>query len=93
MSEKNTDALDALLHAVAPIPLHKVTKLIHDSNQELISEFRNDFVLLPESVDCIIDLVYSILKEFRELCLSRAQREAIDNLKEYKKKYRKWEKK
>lgn len=37
-SEKNHDALDALLHAVAPIELPEVNKLIKEAKQELISE-------------------------------------------------------
>jgi len=38
-----THALDALLHATAPIPLIEVHKLIQDSNNELISEFVKDW--------------------------------------------------
>lgn len=37
-----SDALDALLHAVAPIELPEVNKFIKEAKQELISEFVKD---------------------------------------------------
>lgn len=35
----NSHALDALLHATAPIPLSEVRKFIDESNNRLIAEF------------------------------------------------------
>ena len=40
---EKSDALDALLHAVAPIPLPEVNKLLKETRKELIEEFLIDF--------------------------------------------------
>ena len=65
-NDKKSDTLDALLHAVAPIPLHEVTKLIHDSNQELISGFVEKLKNIPEFGHIVMEYINDLIKEYEE---------------------------
>jgi len=48
---KDNDALDALLHATAPIPLSEVRKLIDDSNTRLISKFLEELKEIATTIN------------------------------------------
>ena len=53
--EKTNHALDSLLHAVAPVPLIEVNKLLIAQKQELISDFKVDAKTLRQckEVECV----------------------------------------
>ena len=61
-------------------------------NNKQLAEFLDDTLLIPESIESILDLVDTILKHEPELELIASQRESYERLKEFIPKREKWQK-